>query len=87
MANTTNGFSGFSIFESDDELDIAEYVTTHTLAGMKTKIYPIWDSNKFLEHWEKLNEWLEASPRNYLYLFSCARRFLKGVGAVNVYQS
>jgi len=53
IAKTTAGFTGFIIFESEDEVEIADYVTSYTLAGAKVKVYPIWAFTKGLEVLEK----------------------------------
>jgi hypothetical protein len=42
MANTYDGFSGFTVFESDDQKEIASFVTQYTMSGVKIKIYPIY---------------------------------------------
>jgi hypothetical protein len=42
IANTSDGFSGFTVFESDDQKEIATFVTQYTLAGMRVKVYPIF---------------------------------------------
>jgi len=42
IANTSDGFSGFTLFESDDQREIASFVTQYTLAGMRVKVYPIF---------------------------------------------
>ena len=42
ISNTYDGFSGFTVFESDDQKEIASFVTQYTMSGMKIKIYPIY---------------------------------------------
>ena len=54
IGRTTDGISGFTIFETDDETDIAEYVMAYTLSGKKIEVYPIWECSKSNEIWEKL---------------------------------
>ena len=54
IANTSEGISEFIIFESDDELEIAEYVQAYTKAGCKIEVYPIWESKEGFPIWEKL---------------------------------
>jgi hypothetical protein len=40
------GFTGFTLFESNDEMELAEYVTDYTMAGARVKVYPIWEFAK-----------------------------------------
>jgi hypothetical protein len=56
IAKTTNGFLEFVIFESEDESEIAEYVAAYTRVGVKMKVYPITETSKTLEIWEKLKK-------------------------------
>jgi hypothetical protein len=42
IGNTSEGFSGFTLFESDDQKEIASFVAQYTLAGMRIKVYPIF---------------------------------------------
>ena len=42
IANTSDGFSGFTVFESDDQKEVASFVTQYTLAGMRVKVYPVF---------------------------------------------
>jgi len=46
IAKTTEGFTGFTLFESNDEMELAEYVTDYTMAGARVKVYPIWEFAK-----------------------------------------
>jgi hypothetical protein len=45
IAETQRGYSGFSIFETDDIEDIMHYVTEYGQLA-KVKILPIWESKK-----------------------------------------
>ena len=56
IAKTSTGFLEFVIFESEDESEIAEYVMAYTVTGVKMKVYPIWETSKFLEIWEKMKK-------------------------------
>lgn len=56
IAKTSTGFLEFVIFESEDEPEIAEYVMAYTVTGVKMKIYPIWETSKFLEIWPKMKK-------------------------------
>jgi hypothetical protein len=56
IAKTTEGFLGFVVFESDDEMELAEYVTDYTMAGARVKVYPIWEFRKgikLLKKWKQ----------------------------------
>ncbi|UCH58047.1 MAG: hypothetical protein JSV18_03900 [Candidatus Bathyarchaeota archaeon] len=46
---------GFTIFETDDEQDLVEYIA-HYGPELRIKIFPIWESSKTIAAWEKLNE-------------------------------
>lgn len=56
IGKTTTGISGFTIFETEDESDIAEYVMAYTLAGKKIEVYPIWECSQSAEIWETLKK-------------------------------
>jgi len=56
IAKTTDGFLEFVIFESEDESEIAEYVAAYTRVGVKMKVYPITETSKTLEIWERLKK-------------------------------
>jgi len=49
IAKTSSGFLTFVIFESEDEMEIAEYVGSYTQAGAKVKVFPIWETTKGFE--------------------------------------
>ena len=42
IGNTSEGISGFTVFESDDQKEVASFITQYTLAGMRIKVYPIF---------------------------------------------
>jgi hypothetical protein len=56
IAKTSTGFLEFVIFESEDEYEIAEYVAAYTRVGVKMKVYPISQTSKTIEIWEKLKK-------------------------------
>ena len=56
IAKTSTGFLEFVIFESEDESEIAEYVAAYTRVGVKMKVYPISETSKTLEIWQKLKK-------------------------------
>ena len=56
IAKTSTEFLEFVVFESEDESEIAEYVMAYTVTGVKMKVYPIWETSKFLEIWEKMKK-------------------------------
>jgi len=56
IAKTSTGFLEFVIFESEDEYEIAEYVAAYTRVGVKMKVYPISETSKTIEIWEKLKK-------------------------------
>jgi len=57
IADASKGFTGFVIFESEDDSDIAQYVMEYSISGKKNvRIYPIWESDKAFEIWEKLKK-------------------------------
>jgi len=56
IAKTSTGFLEFVIFESEDESEIAEYIMAYTATGVKMKVYPIWETDKGLEIWEKIKK-------------------------------
>jgi len=56
IAKTTAGFLEFVIFESEDESEIAQYIAAYTRVGVKMKVYPITETSKTLEIWEKLKK-------------------------------
>jgi hypothetical protein len=56
IAKTSAGFLEFVIFESEDETEIAEYVAAYTRVGVKMKVYPISETSKTNEIWEKLKK-------------------------------
>jgi len=56
IAKTSTGFLEFVIFESEDESEIAEYVAAYTQVGVKMKVYPITETSKTIEIWEKLKK-------------------------------
>jgi len=62
IAKTTDGFLEFVIFESEDESEIAEYAAAYTRVGVKMKVYPITETSKILEIWERLKKQLEDDP-------------------------
>jgi hypothetical protein len=54
FAETETGFTGFTIFETEQEDDLATYVTEYLLAGARMTIHPIWDSAKGIHIYRKL---------------------------------
>ena len=56
VANTSDGILELVIFESEDELEIAEYVQAYTSVGVKMKVYPIWQSSEGFKIWRKIRE-------------------------------
>jgi hypothetical protein len=53
MANGPKGYSGFTIFETDDTDDIMHYVTEYGQVA-SVQVYPIWESEKGAELYQKL---------------------------------
>jgi len=56
IAKTSSGFLEFVIFDSEDESEIAEYVAAYTRVGVKMRVYPISETSKTIEIWEKLKK-------------------------------
>jgi hypothetical protein len=54
FAETETGVSGFTIFETEREEDLATYVTEYLLAGARMTIHPIWDSSKGIQIYRQL---------------------------------
>lgn len=46
---------GFTIFETDDEQDLVDYIA-HYSPELRIKIYPIWESSKTIAAWEVTNK-------------------------------
>lgn len=53
MANTPKGYSGFTIFETDNSDDIMHYVTEYGQVA-SVQVYPIWESQKGAELYQKI---------------------------------
>jgi hypothetical protein len=49
MSKTTEDFLGFVVFESDDKMELADYITSYTMADARVKVYPIWEFTKGIE--------------------------------------
>jgi hypothetical protein len=56
LADSSPGISGFTIFETEDETDIINYVTEYTIAGGKIRVMPIWDSSKGVKLYNKIKK-------------------------------
>ena len=56
IAKTSNGLLEFVIFESEDEYEIAEYVAAYSRVGVKMKVYPISETSRTIEIWEKMKQ-------------------------------
>ena len=56
VANTSDGILELIIFESEDALEIAEYVQAYTSVGCKMEVYPIWPSSEGFKIWRKIRE-------------------------------
>lgn len=62
MANTPKGYSGFTIFETDDPDDIMHYVTEYGQVA-SVQVYPIWESQKGAELYQKLKLPMKKSTK------------------------
>ena len=57
IADNPRGYTGFSVFETDDIDDIMHYVTEYGLVA-KVKVLPIWESKKSTELYKKIRSGL-----------------------------
>jgi hypothetical protein len=53
IANAPKGYSGFTIFETDDPDDVMHYVTEYGQVA-SVQVYPIWESEKGAELYQRL---------------------------------
>jgi hypothetical protein len=53
IADAPKGYSGFTIFETDDPDDIMHYVTEYGQVA-SVRVYPIWESEKGAELYQRL---------------------------------
>jgi hypothetical protein len=62
MATGPKGYSGFTIFETDNTEDIMHYVTEYSQVA-SVKVFPIWESKKGAELYQKLRLPMKKSAK------------------------
>jgi len=62
MANAPRGYSGFTIFETDNPEDVMHYVTEYGQVA-SVQVFPIWESEKGAELYKKLKLPMKKSAK------------------------